>query len=333
MAGPPPTNPAPEVTRFTRDLPPAHYILKIESLSKIIQMLPGEKKPKYDSEVFECGGYKWKLSLYPIGRKECDNAENISLYLAIEDTDSLPLCWEVNAMFKLFVLDQIRGEYLAVQDDKGKIRRFNAMKTEWGFAQFLPFTKFGDAQSGYLFYDCCVFGAEVFVIKCTGKGERISMLSPPIKGYCCWEIGKFSALNVECLSKEFKVGERKWELKLYPKAVSADDGESYIKLFLSVSRWDQTPPKGKLYAKYILRIRDRRVNGKHEEVTGKLAPILVSCYIIKRGYDHPKFLSLSMLKDPSRSLLANDLLVVEAHIEIISVVKINFTNGKKKKII
>ncbi|XP_042947479.1 MATH domain and coiled-coil domain-containing protein At3g58410-like isoform X2 [Carya illinoinensis] len=173
MAGPPPTNPAPEVTRFTRDLPPAHYILKIESLSKIIQMLPGEKKPKYDSEVFECGGYKWKLSLYPIGRKECDNAENISLYLAIEDTDSLPLCWEVNAMFKLFVLDQIRGEYLAVQD----------------------------------------------------------------------------------------------------------------------SKWFSTS---------------------------------------KRGYDHPKFLSLSMLKDPSRSLLANDLLVVEAHIEIISMVKINFTNGKKK---
>ncbi|KAG6687672.1 hypothetical protein I3842_11G084900 [Carya illinoinensis] len=328
MAGPPPTNPAPEVTRFTRDLPPAHYILKIESLSKIIPMLPGEKEPKYDSEVFECGGYKWKLSFYPSGRKECDSAENISLYLSMEDTDSLPLCWEVNATFKLFVLDQIRGEYLALQDaDKGTIRRFHAMKTEWGFAQFLPSTKFNDAKSGYLVEDSCVFGAEVFVIKCTGKGERISILSPPITGYCRWEIGKFSALNVECLSKEFKVGERKWELKLYPKAVSADNAdESYIKLFLSVSCWDQTPPqKGKLYAKYTLRVRDRRTGGKHEEITDSKW-----FSTSKRGYDYPKFLPLSTLKDQSRSLLANDILVVEVHIEIISMVKINFTNEKRE---
>ncbi|KAG2680117.1 hypothetical protein I3760_11G083800 [Carya illinoinensis] len=315
-----------EVTRFTRDLPPAHYILKIESLSKIIQILPGEKEPKYDSEVFECGGYKWKFSLYPTGRKECDSAENISLYLKIEDTDSFPLCWEVNAMFKLFVLDQIRGEYLAVQDDKGKISRFHAMKTEWGFAQFLPFTKFYVAQSGYLLDDSCVFGAEVFVIKCTGKGERISILSPPITGYCCWEIRKFSALNVECLSKEFKVGERKWELKLYPKAVSADNADqSFIKLFLSVSCWDRPPPKGKLYAKYTLRVRDRTSGGKHEEVTDSKW-----FSTSKRGYDCPKFLPLSTLKDQSRSLLANDILVVEVNIEIISMVKINFTNEKKE---
>ncbi|XP_040986322.1 MATH domain and coiled-coil domain-containing protein At2g05420-like isoform X2 [Juglans microcarpa x Juglans regia] len=308
----------PEVMKrlVTRDLPPAHYTFKIESFSKIIKIFPGDKEPKYDSEVFESGGYKWKLSFYPSGRKEWDGAGNISLYLVIEDTDSLPLGWEVNAMFKMFVLDQIGGDYLTIQDDNGKIRRFHAMKTEWGFAQFLPLTMFGDASNGYLLDDSCVFGAEVFVIKCTGKGERMSILSSPITGYCRWDIGRFSAVYVESLSKEFRVGERKWELTLYPRAVSTDDGESYIKLFLSLSDWETPPPKGKLYAEYTLRVRDRRVDGEHVEVT--------DCNWFStstRGYDYPKFLSLRMLKDSSRSLLANDLLVVEAHIDIISVVK------------
>lgn len=84
------------------------------------------------------------------------------------------------------------------------------MKTEWGFAQFLPLTAFGDALNGYLLDDSCVFGAEVFVIKCSGKGERLSILSSPITGYCRWDIGRFSAINVESLSKEFKFGESRW---------------------------------------------------------------------------------------------------------------------------
>jgi hypothetical protein len=35
--------------------------------------------------------------------------------VVIAETDSLPLGWEVNAICRLFVLDQIRGEYLTFQ--------------------------------------------------------------------------------------------------------------------------------------------------------------------------------------------------------------------------
>nr|POE45250.1 hypothetical protein CFP56_43012 [Quercus suber] len=47
---------------------------------------------------------------------------HISLYLEITETGELPLGWEVNASFKLFVFDQIRDEYLTVQEFKLRIR-------------------------------------------------------------------------------------------------------------------------------------------------------------------------------------------------------------------
>uniref|UniRef100_A0A7N2LK57 MATH domain-containing protein n=1 Tax=Quercus lobata TaxID=97700 RepID=A0A7N2LK57_QUELO len=53
-----------------------------------------------------------RLSLYPKGIEKSGYG-HISLYLAITETGQLPLGWEV-ASFKLFVLDQIRDEYLTV---------------------------------------------------------------------------------------------------------------------------------------------------------------------------------------------------------------------------
>jgi len=43
------------VTRSKRDLPPMHYSFKIESFSLLLKT----KVEKYESDVFEAGGYKW----------------------------------------------------------------------------------------------------------------------------------------------------------------------------------------------------------------------------------------------------------------------------------
>jgi hypothetical protein len=62
------------------------------------------------------------------------------------------------------------------------------------------------------------------------------------------------------------------ELKLFPRAVSNQDGKIYIKLFLSLGDWEVPPPKGKLYARYTLRVKDQRSPpGKHAELTGELS--------------------------------------------------------------
>jgi hypothetical protein len=55
-----------------------------------------------------------------------------------------------------------------------------------------------------------------------------------------------------------------------------------MKLFLSLCDWETHPPKGKLYAKYTLLVRDRKVGGNLQDVTGKL-PFLLS-YIMTNAW-------------------------------------------------
>ena len=85
------------------------------------------------------------------------------------------------------------------------------MKTEWGFDQFLPLKTFEDSSKGYLVKDCCVFGAEVFVIKPSGKREVLSMLKKPANGFSTWKIQYFSKLDKNStLYKTFTAGGRSW---------------------------------------------------------------------------------------------------------------------------
>ena len=101
-------------------------------------------------------------------------------------------------------------------DADGKVRHFNAMKTRCGFAQFLSLDVLKDPRNGYLMDDSCIFGAEVFVIKYSGKGESLSMIKDPVDGTFTWTIENFSALNQEVLDSEiFTVKELKWHVLMH----------------------------------------------------------------------------------------------------------------------
>lgn len=189
-------------------------------------MLLDAKQKNFESAVFEASGYKWTLSLYPRGDKERNGEEHISLYLAIADRDNLPLGWEVNVNFKLFVFDQIQDKYMTVQDVNGKVRRFHKMKTEWGFAQLLTLSTFNDAANGYLINDTCVFGAEIFVVSYNGRGECLNLLTGLGTTYT-WKIDNFSSLQDKIhYSDVFTIGKRKWKLLLYHKGDSRAKGKS-----------------------------------------------------------------------------------------------------------
>ena len=58
-------------------------------------------------------GWLRKLILYPNGDDEVE--DHISLYLAITSKDNLPLGWEVKVIFRFFVYDRIKDNYLTVQ--------------------------------------------------------------------------------------------------------------------------------------------------------------------------------------------------------------------------
>ncbi|XAR69321.1 Ubiquitinyl hydrolase 1 [Bertholletia excelsa] len=222
-----------KISRSLRDIPPAHYTLKIESFSQLSEMLSDTKAHNYVSEVFEASGYKWKLSLYPKGDKERNGEGHISLYLVIAETKDLPLGWEVNVNFKLFLFDQIQDKYMAIQDADGKVKRFHEMKTEWGFAQLVPLSVFNDANNGYLICDTCVFGVEIFAINYSGKGECISNVVG-LESTHTWKISNFSALGDVCHKSDvFTIGNHNWELRLYPKGNLHGKKENSLSLYLN----------------------------------------------------------------------------------------------------
>ncbi|KAL9348576.1 hypothetical protein Peur_059942 [Populus x canadensis] len=229
-----------------------HYSLKIEAFSLLL-------KTKVEK----------RLCLYPKGNKK----------------GNLPRRWEVNAEFKLFVFDQINNKYLTVQ-----VKRFHEMKTEWGFDQLLSLETFNDASKGYLVKDCCVFGAEIFVIKPTRKWELHSMIKD------------FSKLHKSSyVSKAFTAGGRSWRIKVYPKGNAEAKGDS-----LSKTVW----------AEYKLRVLDQR----HDKHVEKTTSRWLTSSDHTRGFH--KFMPLGDLREVSKGYVRNDNLIVEAEILTLSVSKL-----------
>ncbi|XP_050284968.1 uncharacterized protein LOC126724496 isoform X2 [Quercus robur] len=302
-SGAPVNNPnkAPAITRSTRDLPPAHFSLKIESYSLLSQAV----LEKFESCVFEACRHKW-LYLYPRGKEKIIGTGHISLYLAIAETEKIPLGWEVNASFKFFLFDQIRDMYLTIQDSYGTIRRFNDIKTEWGYAKVLPSDTFNDPSQGYLVNDCCVFGVEISVYERSNKRQCVSMIREPPNRTMTWKIEKFSTLDKSFYySQEFTVEGLKWKLKVYPKG-NTDQIPEAISIYITLC--DCFLSEHNIYAEYKLRIRNQ-VQGNHMERLGKR---WFSNSATAWGY--PQFMFLNDLNDAFKGFLVNDTIIVEAEI-------------------
>ncbi|KAF6136333.1 hypothetical protein GIB67_021908, partial [Kingdonia uniflora] len=202
----------------TREIPPLHYNFKIQSFSLLsknslrdtIQLtlnLEGTNDFAY------CVCAHRKLSLYPNGNAGKNGKDHISLYLLMTDTDSLTSGWEVNVVYRLFLYDQIRDKYLAVEVD-----------------------------------DACVFGAEVFVYKSIGKGESLSATA--VKH--TWKIESFSQKDNLLKSEMFTAANHKWlssltlrNLELYPKGHSIGKNK-YASVYLRLADSKTTSTGGKL---------------------------------------------------------------------------------------
>ncbi|KAK3021046.1 hypothetical protein RJ639_047293 [Escallonia herrerae] len=153
-----------------------------------------------------------RLHLYPDGDKIHDADGYVSLYLVLAEAKSLPMGWEIDVNFRLFVHDQIRDRYYTIQDVNGKVRRFTEMKTEHGFAKLISLATFRDNASGCLVCDTCLFGAEVFVIQNTKRAmtcismEGSEYRSSPVS----WKVHNFSKLNHRKYIRELSVKGKKW---------------------------------------------------------------------------------------------------------------------------
>nr|GMC85748.1 MATH domain and coiled-coil domain-containing protein At2g01790-like [Ipomoea batatas] len=261
-----------EVERSKRDIPPAHFIFMIRSFS----LLSETGNEKHESGIFKACDKKWKLCVYPKGKKKQDDGDgdgdgHISLYLQIVDVAKYPVEWEVHVKFSLFVYDHVRDKYLTVQDVGGKVRRFHYMKTEWGFDQLLPLSTFHDPSNGYLVDDTCAFGAEILVINSNViKRECLSMVKDPTTKTYTQRIKDFaSKKDQHIIYSEVYCYVAGRKLNVYPRGTSIAKGK-WLSLFLQlVDSSNQLKDQGrKLYAKYKLRICNQLNSSEHMEKEG-----------------------------------------------------------------
>ncbi|XVE91751.1 hypothetical protein REPUB_Repub01dG0038300 [Reevesia pubescens] len=300
---------------------PAHYILEIESLPVLSQFLSKTRLDRYESPEFKASGYKWRLILYPKGDEKSNGGDHISVYVEIMGTQNLGRAWEIDALLNFFVHDH-RAGWISFQD--GRVKRFNAVKKEWGFSRLLPLTEFNDTSKGYLRdQKRCSFGVEVFVIRNEGKGECFSTLENPIKNKFIWKVEKFNSKLKEAksplYSEEFTIEDYKWKLHLYLKGVPKMK-EQFLSIFLCLQGTEKISfGKGsKMHVEFKLRIiyHFDENNPKQTEKTGNA---WFSAFASAWGF--PYFIKLDDLTKAEGLIVVKDDVVFEAEICSISMTK------------
>lgn len=108
-----------------------------------------------------------------------------------------------------------------LNDADGKIRRFHALKSEWGYEKLISLDTFNDASNGLLVEDCCAFGVDIFVMKYNeGKGEIFSLVKQPKDNIFAWKIPKISLPHSSPESNVFAVENYSWyEIVLFSRII------------------------------------------------------------------------------------------------------------------
>ncbi|XP_022760771.1 MATH domain and coiled-coil domain-containing protein At3g58370-like [Durio zibethinus] len=141
-----------ESLSMIKDAVSSKHVWKIENFSKL-------DSECHESQEFFAGDQKWKIQLYPKGRRN-GSGTHISMYLALADTASTLMAGSrILAEFTLRIQDQQQNRHIA-----GKYSYwFSASNQESGWAKFVSFPYFYRSGIGYLVKDICMVEAEVTV--------------------------------------------------------------------------------------------------------------------------------------------------------------------------
>eukprot|EP00798_Chlamydomonas_sp_ICE-L_P015975 gene15975-22105_t len=123
------------------------FTWKIENFSET-------SKRELRSNVFDVGGYKWYILVYPQG---CDVCNHLSLFLCVADYDKLLPGWSHFAQFTIAVVnkDPKKSKY------SDTLHRFCKKEHDWGWKKFMELSKVLD---GFTVADTLVIKAQVQVI-------------------------------------------------------------------------------------------------------------------------------------------------------------------------
>ncbi|KAI6693418.1 hypothetical protein NL676_021128 [Syzygium grande] len=121
---------------------------KIDKFSQI-------NKRELRSHVFDAGGYKWYILIYPQG---CDVCNHLSLFLCVANHDKLLPGWSHFAQFTIAVVnkDPKKSKY------SDTLHRFWKKEHDWGWKKFMELSKVFD---GFIDADTLIIKAQVQVIR------------------------------------------------------------------------------------------------------------------------------------------------------------------------
>ncbi|CAA7017211.1 unnamed protein product [Microthlaspi erraticum] len=295
------------VTSVLREARPSSKIVTITRFSVI-----RERFEPYESSVFEAAGYKWRLILYVTGNKADGGDNHISLYVRIEDTQSLPKGWEVDVDLKLFVHNIRQRKYLTVTDEA--VKRYNEANKEWGYGQLIPLSTFNNPNVGYIVQDTCSFGAEIFIVKPAEQQERVTFVSNPPDNVFTWRVRRFSSLEDKFYySSEFLVGDRYWRLGFNPKGTG--DGRPHaLPIFLYAQGFKPNAVATTTWGAVNLRLR-HQLGSSHKKAYS------AAWYPIRPDYG-VGVNNIILVKDLQGGYLVNDSIVFEAEMVMVSVTNI-----------
>ncbi|XVF24608.1 hypothetical protein REPUB_Repub13aG0142000 [Reevesia pubescens] len=124
---------------------PRKFTWRIENFSSI-------KDKKLYSKIFNVGGKKWRLLIFPKG----NNVDHFSIYLGVADSATLSRGWSTFAKFRLSLINQIDPERSIMKESQ---HEFNSKEDDWGFTSFLPLSELYDPKRGYLMNNACLVEA------------------------------------------------------------------------------------------------------------------------------------------------------------------------------
>ncbi|XP_047309381.1 uncharacterized protein LOC124912778, partial [Impatiens glandulifera] len=256
------------------------------------------------------GIWNRRLQIYPRGNIKEGGEGHISLY--IEVVENHPIVGPLNVIIKLFVKDQMEEKYYTIPDYKAV--HLSGLKRIWGIPKFMDLEVFNDSSNGYLVNDACLFGAEIFIITPLSKVDVLSLRDDGkwLTRTHFWKVKSFSEINfVE--SDTFTCGDFRWKIRLFPKGASEDIKWKYISVYLCLDV-SSIPSDTKVSTTYTLRVTNEEKSTIFEEKSN------YHYFSELRQFDGVlKFMSLAKILDPSRGVLVNDTLFIEAEVSILGV--------------
>ncbi|KAL7111053.1 hypothetical protein ACP275_05G063900 [Erythranthe tilingii] len=230
---------------------------------------------------------------------------HVYVYLALAETSSLPVDWEFNAIFTIFLYNQILDNYLCFRVNG---RHFNETKSEWGFSKFISKKRLCNESNGYLVDDKFVLGAEVFVLKRERVVESVKLLKPSIYLRTHdWKISRFSELEDVWISDKFPMGGFNWKVKLVPKGdfSSKDLAMTIYLVCVSAGTFDVHQ---KISAEFYVRLKGRST--VHD--LGKRSHWFTSSHTTWAA----SFIRLTELHNPKKGFLVDDCCNLQVEISV-----------------